>query len=217
MRKLDRASVPVPECLQNIPEGWVFDDLRGAEKDQIRACLRLLQKSCCSYCERRTGENPKDGHIEHFRKQADHPNLTLAWDNLFWSCNDENTCGKHKDSCTRQSGAHASFDVNDLIDPSNIDPDNFFIFVSDGSVAIKDEIAEAQKRIANETLRVFNLAGSAYLRKAREDAVNPYKDTIDWLLKSAPHLLVDYIESEKEKVGSAPFSTAIKHFFRDYT
>lgn len=217
MRKLDRASVPVPECLQNIPEGWSYKDLRGADTAQIRSALLQIQESCCAYCERRTGENPKDGHIEHFRNQSEHPDKTLGWENLFWSCSDQNSCGKYKDDCSKQAGPRSRFDPENLIDPSVVDPDEFLLFLSDGTVRPKDGLLEDQEEKARETLRVFNLNEYAYLRRSREDAVKPYISMLASLQQIAPDKLADFVASERASISSGPFSAAVRHFLRDYT
>lgn len=216
MRKLDRAAVPVPKCLQNIPEGWNYKNLRAAHTAQIRSTLLRIQESCCAYCESRTGENPKDGHIEHFRNQSEHPDITLGWENLFWSCSDENSCGKYKDGCSKHAGPRSRFEPGNLIDPSVDDPDEFLQFLSDGTVRPRDRLDDAQELKARETLRVFNLDGSAYLRKSREDAVKPYINMFAYLQQKAPDQLVAFIESERKNISSRPFSAAIRHFLRDY-
>ena len=99
MHQLDRATVPKPTCLVDPPEEKRYADLRGRDKDEIRESLWALQTDRCAYCERRTARHKDEGHIEHFRKQCDFSHLDLDWDNMFWSCMDTNSCGKHKDDC----------------------------------------------------------------------------------------------------------------------
>jgi len=216
MRKVDRSGVQVPASLQNVAAGRKFADLSRAEKDQIRDALQAIQLARCAYCERRTATDPRDGHIEHFRCQADHPQLDLTWSNLFWSCNDETSCGKFKDGCVRAGGPRVRFNPGDLIDPANEDPDEYLLFVTDGTVQLKEGLDDAEGSRARETLRVFNLSESAYLRKAREDAVQPYVKIMSLLVESAPQLLQAYVASEQPKVADVPFSAVIRHFFRDY-
>lgn len=217
MRRVDRTAVSVPECLKAATDQRTYSHLRGAEKTQIREALLAIQGQRCAYCERRTGASAKDGHVEHFRKQADHGDLTMAWANLFWSCNDENTCGKHKDGCNREAGARARFDPARLIDPSADDPDDYLLFVTDGTVRPREGLTDDQRTKACESLRVFNLAESAFLRRAREDAVRPFFNTIAWLQEHAPEKVPVYVASERAKIDAQPFSTAIRHFFRDYS
>lgn len=214
MHKLDRNRVACPSCLVAPIHGRQYGHLRGAEKNEIRERLLELQKDRCAYCERRTGRGREEGHIEHFRKQAGHQHLDLDWENLFWSCLDESTCGKHKDKCDRPagSGPQASFDLNDLIDPSRDDPDEFLQFFADGTVRPRDGLSPEQARRAAETMRVFQLDSSPFLRKSREDAVRPYVGAIDSLLPFGIDVVAKYVQSESAKIESAPFSTAIKHY-----
>lgn len=216
MRKLERNGVQIPACLQDVAAGSKFTHLGRAEKNEIRDALQALQVQRCAYCERRTGIDPSDGHIEHFRGQADHPQLDLAWSNLFWSCNDESSCGKFKDGCVREGGPRVKFKAADLIDPSVDDPDAFLLFVTDGTVQLREGLSEGEAMRAQETLRVFNLAESAYLRKAREDAVQPYVKTVMWMHENAPQLLAAYVASERARIADVPFSAVVRHFFRDY-
>lgn len=216
MRKLDRGSAPVPACLQNVPAGRRFGQLGRPEKDEIRHALHAIQVARCAYCERRTATDAGDGHIEHFRCQADHPQLDLTWSNLYWSCNDETSCGKFKDGCVRAGGPRVKFDPDDLIDPATEDPDDYLLFVTDGSVQVKGGLGEDAASRARETLRVFNLAHSAYLRRAREDAVQPYVKTLTWMVQNAPQHLQAYVDSELPSIADVPFSAVVRHFFRDY-
>jgi uncharacterized protein (TIGR02646 family) len=212
MHKLNRDSVPVPACLTNPPEGWTYTDLRGADKDQIRAALFAIQKQRCAYCERRTGDQSNDGHIEHFRDQANHQDDTLAWTNLFWSCNDENTCGKNKDKCRKEQGLRRRFNVADLVDPAVDDPEMFLLFVSDGTVLPRGDLDDNARRRADETIRVFQLNESAYLTRARQEAVRPYLSMLNELLGFSPDLVIQFIAIEVQRAAEASFGTAIKHF-----
>jgi uncharacterized protein (TIGR02646 family) len=206
----------MPACLRNPPADHSYGSLRAADRGQIRTALHAIQGARCAYCERRTGIEVGDGHIEHFRCQTDHPNLDLDWSNLFWSCNDENSCGKFKDGCVRGGGHRARFNPADLIDPSVDDPDAFLLFVTDGTVQLQAGLDDADVRRAQETLRVFNLAASAYLRKAREDAVRAYLRHVQWMQDHAPALLPDYVAEAQAEAAGAPFSAVVRHFFRDF-
>src|ERR1700723_46316 len=212
MHLLDRNTVPIPPCLVAPAEGLAYDHLNRAQKAEIRTNLLALQKQRCAYCERRTGEERDEGHIEHFRSQAAHRDLKVAWSNMFWSCNDEKTCGKHKDKCTRPAGPKATFDPNELIDPSVDDPPHFLLFVVAGTVRPRDGLDVVGQRRALETLRVFQLADSAYLRRSREDAVKPYVSAVDSLLSAGRDAVVRYLQSEGARIDSAPFSAVIRQY-----
>lgn len=210
---LDRTSIPTPACLGAPTDGRRYCDLTGAEKAEIRTALLNLQGNRCAYCERRTGNAHDEGHIEHFRKQAEHNGLTTTWENMYWSCKDEKTCGKHKDKCTKDNGRLARFNEEVLIDPGIDEPDHFLLFVDDGTVVPRPGIDADSQRRAEETLRVFCLADSAYLKQQREDALRPYKSAVKYLLPRGNDLLAEYVECERENIQQAPFSTAIRHYF----
>ena len=216
MQKLDRHSVPAPPCLVSSEQRWRYSDLRGREKDEIRAALFVIQKERCAYCERRTGTSPADGHVEHFRKQANNHELELSWSNLFWSCVDESTCGKHKDKCDRPlgSGRQASFIFDDLIDPSVDDPHDYLMFLPDGTVRPREGLSAAGERRALETMRVFQLADSPFLRKSREDAAKPYVKAVDSLLRAGSGTLNQYLQSVQADIDSAPFSSVIRQYLK---
>jgi uncharacterized protein (TIGR02646 family) len=216
MHRLDRSAVPFPVCLIACPAERRYKTLHGNEKEEIRIRLLELQGNRCAYCERRTGHDRDDGHIEHFRSQVSHPDLDLAWTNMFWSCNDEKTCGKHKDKCDRHSGRLARFNPNDIIDPSEEDPNDFFLFVVDGTVRPHDGLDANNERRALETLRIFQLANSAYLQKSRQDALRPYLSVLPSLLSAGREHLVRYIEGEIAEISSAPFATPIRQYLERF-
>lgn len=212
MHKIDRSAVAIPQCL--IEPLMRYDDLRRTEKEEIRVALLTIQGERCAYCERRTGSDSNDGHIEHFRNQANYEELDCSWDNLFWSCNDEKTCGRYKDKCIKQSGPLKCFNRDEIIDPANEDPEKFLLFVSDGTVRPQDGVNELDRHRAQETLRVFQLDSSPFLRKSREDAVKPYIGIIEMLITDAPDHVLPYIQREISRLATTPFSTAIKSFLK---
>ncbi len=216
MHMLDRNSVPCPTCLQQVTAGWGYDQLGARDKAEIRAALLAMQVNRCAYCERRTGEERDEGHIEHFRKQANRPDLEMDWANMFWSCRDERTCGKHKDKCDRPagSGAQAVCDPAHLIDPCAVDPDNYLEFLPDGNVRPRAGLSPGDLRVAEETIRVFQLAESAFLRRSREDAVRPYVQAIDAMLPHGQELLRQFVNSVQAQIHATPFPTAIRHYLR---
>lgn len=214
MHRLDRNAVAVPECLVPTDPPRRYNDLRGHEKSDVRSCLLAIQNRRCAYCERRTGAANDDGHIEHFRNQTGHEHLETEWNNLFWSCNDEKTCGKHKDKCDRANSTSVkrAFDPADIIKPCTDDPDHFMMFVSDGTIACRNGLDSNQLRRYSETLRVFQLADSPLLRQSREDAVRPYVGALNTLRKVEPELFGSFIDGELAGLETMPFATAIRHF-----
>ncbi len=216
MHTLDRNSVACPPCLQQVTPGWGYDKLGASEKAEIRTALLTMQVHRCAYCERRTGEEKDEGHIEHFLKQANRPDLEMTWTNMYWSCQDERTCRKHKDKCDRPvgNGAQAAFDPAHLIDPCNVDPDDYLEFVPDGTVRPRAGVSAGHEVVAKESIRVFQLADSAYLRRSREDAVRPYVHATDAMLPHGAELLRQYLDSVRNTIHTAPFATAIRHYLK---
>ncbi len=215
MHRLNRSDVPVPSCLLS-PNGRKYGNLSGAERAEIRSRLLELQKHRCAYCERGTGDGPRDGHIEHFRQQANNLHLAMDWDNMYWSCSDENTCGKHKDNCKQFSGHLASYQADDLIDPGKEDPDAFFLFVSDGSLRPRDGLDATRRRRAEVTIRVFQLADSPFLRRWRKKAIQTHLAAIQSLTQYGADCVVTYLIGQMEEIQSAPFSSAIRQNVQEF-
>lgn len=214
MHLIDRGSVPVPSCLVDPPERYY--NLKGLDKEEIRSALFTIQGDRCAYCERRTGNGPNDGHIEHFRDQAGHEHLECDWTNMLWSCIDENTCGKYKDKCRHASGPQKKFNSDHVINPAIDDPEKYFVFVYDGTISLVEDLDTYDKLRAEETLRIFQLR-SVLLKKSREDAVSPIKRIVEMLLENNRDLLTAYIENELSKLTTTPFSTPIKNFLKSVT
>jgi uncharacterized protein (TIGR02646 family) len=214
MHRLNRASVARPSGLTPTTPPRRYNGLRGHEKDEVRTALLTIQGQRCAYCERRTGVANDDGHIEHFRQRAGHGHLETDWENLFWSCNDEKTCGKHKDKCDLPTspGPQRIFNHADIIKPCADDPEHFLMFVSDGTINARAGLSQPELHRYNETIRVFQLADSAFLRKSRRDAVQPYFGALDTLRAAGQELFRQYIEGELGRLDSTPFATAIRHF-----
>ena len=66
----------------------------GAARQEARGVLHEMQGSCCAYCEAKISLDSDRSHIDHLRRRADRPDLTLSWDNLFLSCNHQDHCAK---------------------------------------------------------------------------------------------------------------------------
>lgn len=217
MHRLDRSSVAVPACLVNA-QGRRYTQLRAAEKQEIREQLLALQRERCAYCEARTARGQDDGHIEHFRKQADDPNraqaglppLDMHWPNLFWCCIDERCCGKHKDKLDG-TGRMKKPDYQLLIDPAIEDPHTYLRFTPDGEVIAQ---AGGEDR-ARETIRVFHL-DCAFLQASRKDVLAPYVNILSTLMTMGADALRDYVRRELASLGDRPFESVIRHFLERY-
>jgi uncharacterized protein (TIGR02646 family) len=117
------------------------------------------QEHYCAYCECIL-ESKNKGHIEHLERRSDNPIRSFAWDNLFFSCNNADSCGKYKD----ETHPKLYFRVDDIIDPSLEEPLDFLLYDMNGGVSARDE---AHQYRAEETIRIFNLNNSPRLRGIR--------------------------------------------------
>ncbi|WP_298105929.1 retron system putative HNH endonuclease [Bradyrhizobium sp.] len=209
MRKLDRANCPVPPCLARYQYGvHTWDDVSSAHKAEIRAHLEMMQGKRCAYCE---GDIVVlDQHIEHFRRKGDpaYRHLTFDWNNLFWSCNQTDSCGHFKDR-----GA-VPYNVAELINPCVDDPDHFFVFRSDGTISVRRDLSAQEEHRAKETLRVFSLdADWGRLRAMRKAAVSGYLIAADEAAGAgfSSEDVRAYFAAELEYAKDLPFYTAIRH------
>ena len=207
MRELNRTTANLPACLANYHHGQDnWDDLSPDDKTEIRQCLEVMQGRRCAYCE---GSLDMLGqHIEHFRRkgQGHFPHLTFVWSNLYWSCDQQDSCGHYKDH-----GA-APYNVNDLIDPGVDDPDVFFRFRSDGTISVRYGLQASDSHRAEETLRVFNLHPHwGRLRNMRKAAVSRYVSMIDDAEGFTADELRQLFTDELAVAASLPFFTAIRH------
>ena len=221
MRKLYRDSVEPPACLSRFRPGT--DPWEKLSKSQARAevlaHLEKLQGRRCAYCE---GPLDKLGeHVEHFRPRGYHRfvHLTFEWRNLFWSCDQLDSCGRHKDAdkVRRTYDLDAIFDV--ILDPSRDDPDDYFHFLPDGTIQVRESLSEKQKSRAFETLRIFNLdADFGRLRSMRQRAVEAYRAASFGIEEELKALSREdreaFIREEVSSTAGDPFSTTIRHLFR---
>ncbi|MDR6710240.1 uncharacterized protein (TIGR02646 family) [Novosphingobium sp. 1748] len=209
MRKLDRTICAAPPCLSKYHHGaQSWGDVTPAHKEEIRTHLKAMQGPRCAYCE---GDIEILGqHIEHFRPKGDtaYRHLTFDWGNLFWSCDQADSCGHFKDN-----GA-GPYNVNHLVNPCADDPDAFFIFQADGTISIRHGLSEADRYRATETLRVFSLdAEWGRLRVMRKIAVSGYVNDADTAFNEGwpPDDIRAYFAEELQVAQSLPFYTAIRH------
>jgi uncharacterized protein (TIGR02646 family) len=195
-------------CLAHYQHGRnSWSDIPPDEKSAIWTELEAMQGQRCAYCEADISNDHK--HIEHFRQCSRYLQGTFDWNNLFGSCNREDTCGKHKDRCGQYNPA-------DLIKPDVDDPECFFIFVCDGTIAVRHGLNAQDHHRAVETLRIFNLdAQHGPLRRMRQQAVAGYLKTGEELWELATEYPREewqpLLDSELGATAHLPFATAIKH------
>jgi uncharacterized protein (TIGR02646 family) len=204
MHKLHRGEAP--SCLKqhhrNSGNDW--KRVSPEDKTEIWEALQAMQLDRCAYCESKITA-PKQ-HIEHFRPRSRFPQKTFDWSNLFGSCNDQEHCGKHKDnkSCV------PSYQTTDLIKPDEEEPEKLLLFLSDGTVAIRRNLAPEDQHRATETIRVFNL-NTASLISQRRQAVQGYLSLAEEQSLLSDTDWQEYIAEELQEAAGHAFVTAIQH------
>ncbi len=207
MHRLDRG--PAPFCLAKYRHGrdnW--GSLNRADRAEIRQALERMQGSRCAYCE--ADIDHSGCHIEHFVQKGREPRVTFRWDNLFGSCNRKDTCGSHKDR------AAGHYHAEDLLKPDVDDPDDYFVFVADGTIHSRSGLSSVQQCRAEETLRIFNLdAEHGALRQMRRKATAGYLQTAEELWSFVDEFPNEewqqLLDTELAAIAHHPFVTAIRH------
>lgn len=199
-----------PACLDRYQHGqhnWSMQSPTSAERAEIWEKLDALQGNRCAYCEAGLSEGHR--HIEHFRQRRSHPEGTFDWGNLFGSCKRQGTCGEHKDHC-------GAYDHTLLIKPDQEDPDDFFVFLSDGNVSPRVGLTQEQHQRATQTIRILNLNGpKGALRQIRQREVAGYVQTAEFFADMAmsfpDHEWLPLLNEELATTAHLPFATAIRH------
>ena len=176
MKALQRAA-DGPACLGAYEHGrHTWNDLSSAYRAEIREALWVMQGKFCAYCGRAVPR--KSGHIEHFVQKSRVPAVTFEWANLFWSCCDATTCGKHKDARVERG----SYRDSDLVKPDTDDPSDYFAYVVTGEMQPSAGLPDPRRRRAEETIRVFNLNDpGGGLRARRRQAFRMCRERILYL------------------------------------
>ena len=213
MKRLDRDRVEAPECLKSYRSGeHTWSTVSDDHKKQIWSKLTLIQGSLCAYCE---GDLINLGqHIEHLRSRGQYPGHTFGWENLYGSCNREDSCGIYKD---REANP---YDPNDLIAPAVEDPDRFFRFRTDGTIDLRPGLSDQEVHRALETLRVINLDPShGRLRGERKRTWRQYAsqepDLLEVLEAFTAQERAQWIFDELIAIADQAFSTVIRHFLQE--
>jgi len=220
MKNLDRALANHPSCLSNYSStnnNW--GNVTSADKIAIWAELDKMQGCFCAYCQRKLTDAK---HIEHFyprnQFQSQFKSLTFEWNNIFGSCNDSNTCGKHKDSVI----GDGCYNPQLLLKPDRDNPEYLINYYGTGTVVVKPSIDENMVARVNETIRVFNL-NTAVLEQLRENAVSGYLSVADQINSELVEcendddliqLCLDSVQDVLREVENLEFSAVIKSTFK---
>lgn len=186
MKKYNRGDSPVDlngiekECRQSGIDPWEYFCKQHRDMhDQLSVSLYEAQLHYCAYCECRLKHpsTAKNSHIEHLERRSDNPNRIFDWSNMFLSCINKDSCGKFKD----ESKPKIVFNIQDIIDPSHEDPQDFFQYDALGRISPRDDISFSSQKRAQETIRVLNLnsARLCNIRKSIASIVKTYQENED--------------------------------------
>lgn len=200
MRRLNRGTCPEPLSRGTYSHlTHVWDKLSSGVKAPIRQALEEMQGGRCAYCESPTHGG---GHIEHFCRRRDFPELTFEWSNLFLSCDSPDCCGHYKD---RLRGA--AYDPASIVKPDEEDPDVVLYFHSSGEARPRSLSTPEEQQRARTTIDTLNL-NVGHLRHARERAVRSYQrrasDILGALLEFSENDRRTYIDSEIQATRDDP-------------
>lgn len=118
-----------------------------------RYILEKEQSNLCAYTEKRIDDSNKGCHIDHFKKRDHFPDLTFDWNNLLVSCDDKDYGAKYKDKNEGDKTLKEK-DYDDIINPTEEDPNEYFIYDTLGEIIAKDT---RSKDKAERTIECFNL------------------------------------------------------------
>ena len=106
---------------------------------------------------------------------------------MFFSCHKHDSCGIYKDN---QAG---EFKLADIIDPSRENPEDFFQYDSQGNILPRKDLTNAQRKRAEETIRIFNL-NCPRLKSIRLKAVEAVAFFLQNSIAPNPKQIKDYLE-----------------------
>lgn len=149
MHKFSRGMPPVDmaETKKKYHNLWDETFLKSDEHTAICDCLYARQDHHCAYCDIKINDTAA-GHVEHLERRSDNPQRTFDWNDMFFSCNHTDSCGKYKDN------SRLRFTPAEIVDPSVDDPSDFFVYGMNGRVSALNSVSAHR---AGETIRVFNL------------------------------------------------------------
>lgn len=207
MKRLNRSEKP--KCLDNYKHGknnW--KDVSREHKTAIWINFNQMQKGLCAYCECKLVKK----QIEHFKNKDLYPRETFLWSNLFGSCDERNRCGHYKDSKKAKP-----YNISNILKPDEDEVDKYFIFLTNGEIAIEKKLSVEERFRASETIRVFHLNGDTTLVNRRKSALKSILPNITTLYDFLGQIPADewqnLLENEinELKNSGSEFQTALVH------
>ena len=181
-----------------------------AKKETI-VMLDEMYNGCCCYCESKI-KNASYPEIEHFKPKSQYPELCFDYSNLHYSCK-------------RCNLAKGSYYNDDLISPSDENPEEYIRYIGELAISIDNnkrgtamiDLVKLNERsdLKEERIRYLNEFSKNYelLISAIEMILND-KDSGD--MSIVKPFIINFIENVKikSKHGES-YCTMIKHNFFD--
>ncbi|MGP8329416.1 MAG: retron system putative HNH endonuclease [Methanosarcinaceae archaeon] len=180
-----------------------YEDLRGAEKKEVKSSLMNEKGKICCYCERRLAD--EDSHIEHFKPQSKEDSNPLDYTNMLCSCQNQLKKGVPK-HCGHSKADW--FDKDNLISPLNPDCEGCFAYTADGKIHPVnkfDDVATMTIEKLKLNIEILN----DRRKKAIEPFLNEYLDEQDFL-----KFVDGYIKMNSDDTFNE-FWTTIDYMFGD--
>jgi uncharacterized protein (TIGR02646 family) len=147
--------------IKNQKSSDAWDEIGDIRADLREYILTNEQDGMCAYCEKKITSDKDKSNIDHFKTRNHFPNLTLEYDNLFVSCNNQNHCSNKKDNLGLQKD-----EFEEILNPASNEVKNSFSY--------KAGIMIGKTSKAKYTIDVFNL-NNISLEKERNKIVQNFE------------------------------------------
>ena len=185
MKRIDKDSEPTSFTkwkLNNNNCRWSdFSCPQSQYKDvylSLRKELIKQQEKMCCYCEIALTEEI-DAHIEHLKDQHNHQNDKYNFNNLFASC-------QHNDSCGHKKGTGF---FNEMVSPLDNNCQCRFTYTGAGKVIPQDE----NDNFANATIELLGL-NCKRLKDRRKNLIKTLQSADSAYLNQSLNLCVDWYD-----------------------
>ena len=150
-----------PECLisfkkKNTPHSYQDDCNDYKLRECLREALIKEQRYQCFYCEKKIENNPSKVHIDHIIQRDINHKLECTYSNMALSCNSKKHCGKYKDKQGRWNSSKFLRIISENLELQE-SVDDFFIYMSNGKIGVKNSLSENEKKRAINTIEYLNL------------------------------------------------------------
>jgi len=191
----------------DVTPGW-YEFIGSPIKQIAIAAFIEEQGGLCCYCESHVGMG--HGHIEHLRAKSkpEYAHLVLAYDNLFYSCQNNQAKNDSEEDNPPQTCGHAKGDKPLLITPLDNDCEQRFIYTITGAIVARDE----NDNDAIQTIKLLKLEHKeAIFRKDRAKTFQSVEDARQVLTSAEFDLWIDTVLKRQSNGMFKPFWTTIKY------